>query len=108
MDKALRNLWAKTDKSGASAWHPLILHMLDVAASADAVLAREPEMTRKRIADVLGLEWDKARPWILLAVACHDLGKACPGFQCNVSDEQAMLRVAADVSSPHIWLDGSD
>ena len=64
-------------------WHPLILHMLDVAASVDAVLSREPETTRKRIADVLGLEWDKARPWVLLVVACHDLGKACPGFQCK-------------------------
>ena len=83
MEHALKNLWAKTDKSSASGWHPLILHMIDVAASAEAVLAREPEMTRKRIADVLGLEWDKARPWILLAVACHDLGKACPGFQCK-------------------------
>jgi len=83
MDKALRNIWAKTAKSGATGWHPLILHMLDVAASADAILAREPETTRKRIAEILGLEWEKGRAWILLVVACHDLGKACPGFQCK-------------------------
>jgi len=83
MDRALRNIWAKTAKSGATGWHPLILHMLDVAASADAILAREPETTRKRIAEILGLEWEKARAWILLVVACHDLGKACPGFQCK-------------------------
>jgi CRISPR-associated endonuclease/helicase Cas3 len=81
MDKALANLWAKSPKSSDSVWHPLILHMLDVAASADAILAREPESTRKRMAAILGMEWGDARAWILLVVACHDLGKACPGFQ---------------------------
>jgi CRISPR-associated endonuclease/helicase Cas3 len=83
MHNALRNIWAKTAKRGGTGWHPLILHVLDVAASADAILAREPETTRKRIAEILGLEWEKARAWILLVVACHDLGKACPGFQCK-------------------------
>ena len=83
MDRALQNIWAKTAKSGATGWHPLILHMLDVAASSDAILAREPETTRKRMAEILGLDWEKARAWILLMVACHDLGKACPGFQCK-------------------------
>jgi len=37
MDKALKKIWAKTAKGGATGWHPLILHMLDVAASADAI-----------------------------------------------------------------------
>ena len=44
MDKTYANLWAKTSKIDKTAWHPLILHMLDVAASADAILAREPEV----------------------------------------------------------------
>jgi CRISPR-associated endonuclease/helicase Cas3 len=83
MDKTLTNLWAKTSKEGDGLWHPLILHMLDVAASVDAILTREPESTRKRMAEILGMEWEDARPWLLLAVACHDLGKACPGFQCK-------------------------
>ncbi|MDB6039986.1 MAG: CRISPR-associated helicase, Cas3 family [Verrucomicrobiales bacterium] len=83
MDKGLRHIWAKTSKTVATAWHPLILHMLDVAASADAILAREPETTRQRIAEIVGLEWKHARPWLLLVVASHDLGKACPGFQCK-------------------------
>lgn len=79
--KVMANLWAKTDKNGGGGWHPLILHMLDVAASTDAILAREPESTRQRIAASLGMNWEDARAWILLVVACHDLGKACPGFQ---------------------------
>lgn len=81
MDKVLANIWAKTARNGGAGWHPLILHMLDAAASADAILAREPESTRKSIAAILGMKWDDARAWILLLVACHDLGKACPSFQ---------------------------
>lgn len=83
MDNALINLWAKTDKNGSGGWHPLILHMLDVAASADSILAREPESTRIRMAAIWGMGWEDARTWLLLVVACHDLGKACPGFQCK-------------------------
>ena len=83
MNKTLTNLWAKTSKDGDGRWHPLILHMLDVAASAWAILEREPESTRERMAAILGMTWEDARAWLLLVVACHDLGKACPGFQCK-------------------------
>ena len=83
MDKILTNLWAKTSKGVDGRWHPLILHMLDVAASAGAILEREPESTRDRMAAILGLTWKDAHAWLLLVVACHDLGKACPGFQCK-------------------------
>lgn len=41
MNKALSRLWAKANKNGEAGWHPLILHMLDVAAGANAILARE-------------------------------------------------------------------
>lgn len=79
----LRLIWAKSDKTERTRWHPLILHLLDVAACADAILAREPESTRKRLAVVLGPDWETSRPWLLLMIACHDLGKGCPGFQCK-------------------------
>lgn len=86
MNPALFFLWAKTGKNGVAAWHPLILHMLDVAASADAILAREPESTRQRMAAILGMGWENARAWILLVIACHDLGKASPEFQFKWPD----------------------
>ena len=79
----MKNIWAKSSTTEEGRWHPLILHMLDVAAAADAIIAREPSTTRERLADVVGLDWGGARPWLLLLVACHDLGKACPGFQCK-------------------------
>jgi len=79
----LRPLWAKSSLNGDERWHPLVLHLLDVAACADAILAREPQSTRDRLAAVLGLDWVTARPWLMLLIACHDLGKGCPGFQCK-------------------------
>lgn len=86
MDTKLAKLWAKTGRNGEFRWHPLILHMLDVAASAEAILMREPESTRKRIAACLGLEWEDARPWLMMVMASHDLGKACPGFNRKWQD----------------------
>lgn len=83
MDISLSNIWAKTSTQGDNKWHPLILHMMDVAATVDVILSREPEIMRLRLASILGMEWKDARPWILLLVACHDLGKASPGFQCK-------------------------
>ena len=77
----MTDIWAKTDGNGG--WHPLVLHCLDVAAVALEVMRREPEQTRRQLADALGLPWNEAKPWLLLLVAAHDLGKACPGFQCK-------------------------
>ena len=83
MDRALKNIWAKTAKSAATGWHPLILHMLDVAASSDAILAREPETTRKRMAEIWG--WSGRRPergscsWWLVMI----WGRPVPGFSAN-------------------------
>jgi len=81
MINALKRIWAKTAEDGT--WHPLLLHCLDVAAAALAVLEREPLKTRCQLAAALGLPWHDARPWLLLLIAAHDVGKACPGFQCK-------------------------
>src|SRR5208337_1709014 len=89
MNRVLANLWAKTNK--IAEWHPLVLHMLDVAACAEAILVREPETTRQRIAAVLGLPWEIAKPWLLVLIACHDLGKACSGFQLKWEGAKELL-----------------
>lgn len=81
MNSALPILWGKTGKNGDTRWHPLLLHLLDVSASAEAILLREPESTPQRMAACLGMEWENAMPWLLVVIAGHDLGKACPGFQ---------------------------
>lgn len=94
----LECLWAKTAK-GSSDYHPLPLHLIDVGACAESILNREPETTRNRMAATLGLPWVDARPWLLLLVACHDLGKACPGFQCKWDGAKPLL-VGAHFSLP--------
>lgn len=80
---SFKQLWAKSPAEGGVRWHPLILHLLDVSAVADAVLAREPPQTCERTAASIRLPWEQARPWLLVVIACHDLGKACPAFQCK-------------------------
>ncbi|HUX41800.1 MAG TPA: CRISPR-associated helicase Cas3' [Rectinemataceae bacterium] len=85
------SLWAKTGSDDSLSFHPLLLHLLDVAASAATILEREPATTRLRMASILGLPWEGARPWLLTLIACHDLGKACPGFQCKWSGSAARL-----------------
>ena len=62
-----------------------------MAAVADAVLQKEPESTRERFGRILDLPWDMARPWILLLIALHDLGKACPGFQLKWAEFKDLL-----------------
>lgn len=73
--------WGKTDRCEDGLWNPLLLHLIDVAASADAILSREPLSSCERMAAMFGLTWDQALPWIQFLIACHDMGKACPGFQ---------------------------
>jgi CRISPR-associated endonuclease/helicase Cas3 len=103
-----RGLWAKTAADG---WHPLMLHLLDVATAADAVLAREPESSRQALGEALGLDWERARPWLLLLAALHDLGKACPAFQGRWPQNSADLKkdglTAAGQGKPeinHAWV----
>jgi CRISPR-associated endonuclease/helicase Cas3 len=91
-------LWAKTAEDSTN-YHPLKLHLLDVGACAEGILNREPETTRSRMAAILGLPWEDAHPWLLLLIACHDLGKACPGFQCKW-DEATTLLAKAGFSLP--------
>lgn len=79
LSEAAKALWAKSDDQG---WgHPLIAHMLDVAASAEAILEREPPKTLELYAGDLGLEPQRAKRWICALVGLHDLGKASPAFQ---------------------------
>lgn len=87
-------IWAKAREKTLPLWHPLILHMVDVAACADAILEREPETTRLRLADIFELSWDDARSWLLLLIGCHDLGKASPGFQSKWPGHKELIKKA--------------
>ncbi|MDW8426848.1 MAG: CRISPR-associated helicase Cas3', partial [Meiothermus sp.] len=80
LTKAQKALWAKSGIDGHMG-HPVIAHLLDVAASANAILELEPDSTRQRYAEDFGLESDQAIPLLLALIALHDIGKVSPAFQ---------------------------
>ncbi len=74
-------LWAKTPEDGNdSRYHPLLCHMLDVAAVAGLVWDHHLTASlRTRLASALGVP--DARTCVLYVAGAHDIGKASPGFQ---------------------------
>jgi CRISPR-associated endonuclease/helicase Cas3 len=69
-------------EDGSRITHPLLCHMIDVAAVAQAMWQEvlSPAATR-RLAGRLGLDPDAAGRWIAFWAGLHDLGKASPAFQ---------------------------
>lgn len=80
MDRRFLALWAKSSKDGY-AGHPVVAHLLDVAASARAILELEPTSTQERYAEDFGLPIEQAIPLLLALIALHDIGKVSPAFQ---------------------------
>lgn len=78
LSPAARVLWAKSGDTGG---HGLLAHMLDVAAVAEALLAREPDSTLDWAAQALGLPAGQGVRWLAALAGLHDFGKAIPGFQ---------------------------
>ena len=94
-------LWAKTptDETAAT-YHPLLLHMLDAAACARALLKREPQSTSRMLAAALMMDPDELPSLLSFLVACHDIGKAAPGFQLKWPPFNRMA-AAEGITIPH-------
>ncbi len=89
---SLLGYWAKTKKNGSSVeHHPLLYHVLDVAA-AGAELLRVRPRAMSQLADVGGLEADALASWLCFLLATHDLGKMADGFQGQAKELQARLQ----------------
>lgn len=85
-------LWAKSDRGqGQGTWHPLIAHLLDVAACAEVILEREPSKTLDLYARDLNLEPQQAKAWVCALAGLHDIGKASPAFQQKWPEGQQRL-----------------
>lgn len=82
-------LWAK---SGEDQGHPLLAHMLDVAAVAEAILELEPATTHQHLAKQFGLAAETAPRWLATLAGLHDVGKAIPGFQAKWEQGQALAK----------------
>jgi CRISPR-associated endonuclease/helicase Cas3 len=83
LTEAARVLWAKSPKmdTDPKEGHPVVAHLLDVAACAWEILEREPRSTLELFAQDLQLEISETKAWICALVGLHDLGKASPAFQ---------------------------
>lgn len=87
----LLSFWGKTgdtvDASGASFpnAHPLVYHLLDVAACANAILEAAPERLRQ-LAKLAGVQPERLRGALLFLIAMHDIGKTAQGFQGKAPD----------------------
>lgn len=106
LSPAALSLWAKTARSdeeikryGEDGMHPLICHLLDVAAVTevlwDTVL---PPAEKREIARGLGpagdgARTDTARWWVIFLAGAHDIGKASPVFQYCAKQETIRNRV---------------
>jgi CRISPR-associated endonuclease/helicase Cas3 len=85
-------LWAKSDRGKDSdAWHPLICHLLDVAASCLEIIELEPPKYRQLLSKDIDLPEEEALAVTAALVGLHDIGKANPGFQRK--SEPCALRV---------------
>lgn len=74
--------WGKADTAydGEPGWHPLVWHSLEVAAVAEALLARRPFLLRS-LAESLGCSHQAAARLAVLLIGLHDLGKFADNFQ---------------------------
>lgn len=80
---AIHRLWAKTQQGGGDLHHPLICHLLDVAAVAGLMWDRYlPADIRQRVEAALAVP--DARALIVFVAGAHDIGKASPAFQKKV------------------------
>jgi CRISPR-associated endonuclease/helicase Cas3 len=83
LSDAAQALWAKSPKKDTdpTEGHPVIAHLLDVAASAWAILELEPDSTQELFSADFQLPKIEAINWVLALIALHDLGKVSPAFQ---------------------------
>lgn len=107
----LMRLWGKATWGGSNRrskklyYHPLLLHMLDVAAVAGLVWDNciTPNF-RKRLEGSLGIE---ARVQVIFLAGAHDIGKASPGFQNKILELSEGLELpfsGNDRSYPHGYI----
>ncbi len=78
--------------SDATKYHPLLYHMLDVAAVAQIMFEEvlSPAL-QHRIADGMGIDEDAGCRWTAFLAGIHDLGKACPAFQAKDVDRNGYI-----------------
>ncbi|HDZ18742.1 hypothetical protein LCGC14_0493040 [marine sediment metagenome] len=87
---ALKHIWGKAKRitlegENTYLYHPLICHLIDVAAVAeiywDKILTG---YVKTKISQYLGRSQEKSKRWLIFLAGIHDIGKATPVFQGKV------------------------
>lgn len=73
---------ARPADGGGPSWHPVAYHLLDVAASLEALLVARP-VARARASRLLAIPEELAVRWLVVMAALHDLGKFARPFQAK-------------------------
>lgn len=85
--------WGKADDKyiGATTWHPLVYHCLDVAAVAASWWDASPTIRRTFLVsfNCSQLQQNQLRAWVMFFTALHDLGKFDVRFQLKAPDALA-------------------
>lgn len=91
MKNNLFHYWGKADAKyvGATSWHPLVYHCLDVASVAAAWWDASQTVQRTFRASFNRLESQHLRAWVIFFVALHDLGKIDVRFQLKAPNALA-------------------
>ena len=78
------SFWGKAQpaEGAACGFHPIVYHLLDVAATTDAILEHRT-CALARGARLLGIGETEARRLLVALAGLHDLGKFAPKFQAK-------------------------
>lgn len=84
--------WGKAYPSAECPAHPLLCHLLDVAAVAHQLLTTHAApAVRRRLLGLVPNNQDGSLNMLLFVVALHDLGKYTPPFQAKLDWARAKL-----------------
>lgn len=96
--RAAWECWGKAYPSAGCPAHPLLCHLLDVAAVAHHLLTTHaPRALRKRLLGLVPNAEEASLKLLLFIIAMHDLGKYTPAFQTKL-----------DWARPHLLARGFD
>ena len=91
MQSHLFQYWGKADEKyvGATSWHPLAYHCLDVSSVAVAWWDASPTIQRTFLASFNYPDSQQLRAWVTFFIALHDLGKFDVRFQLKAPESLA-------------------
>lgn len=96
--------WGKADakRPEDQNWHPLIYHMLDVAAVASVWWDTCPALRGRFMAAFPDAPESHLRAWVLFFIALHDLGKADIRFQLKAPEALAAAWRVVEKDVDHV------